>query len=166
MKSPEFRVALMLGGNVGETRQFFNKAIISLSEMAGQPERLSGIYISDPWGKKDQPDFLNQAVVLKTRLAPEELLEITKSIEQQLGRVKRVLNGPREIDIDILLYGDLIYSDQQLEIPHPRFHLRRFNLLPLAEIIPDWVHPVFHKSIATLLENCNDPLHVVKIEQS
>jgi len=152
----------MLGGNLGDTGLYFSKAIDLLNERVGPVVSVSEIYISEPWGISAQPVFRNQAIVLKTSLSPVLILEQTKKIESLLGRIKREVNGPREIDIDILLIENLVFSDSQLDIPHPRLHLRKFNLLPLAEIAADWIHPVFHESISELLTKCEDELQVTK----
>jgi len=163
MNKANFRVALMLGGNVGNTLYIFTQAKILLGESAGTIESVSEIYVSEPWGLDEQPAFMNQAILISTSLSPIELLSLTKAIELQLGRVKRELNGPREIDIDILLYEDFILKEDQLQIPHPRLHIRRFNLVPLAEIAPHWRHPVLKKTISELLLLCEDDLKVQKI---
>ena len=163
VKSIDYRVALMLGGNLGDTRRYLSEAIRLLAERIGKIERLSGIYLSQPWGLDNQPTFQNQAIVVISKLTPIEILENTKIIEGELGRIRRELNGPREIDIDILLFEEFAISEKDLEIPHPRLHLRNFNLVPLAEIAPDWVHPVFNRTISSLLEDCPDTLPVQKI---
>ncbi len=160
MKSKEIAVALMLGGNLGNTPVMFREAIRLLTAQAGHIEKSSSLYISEPWGLAAQPLFKNQAIVLQTKLSPKELLTKVKEIEKTLGRKTTAVNGPREIDIDILLYGSLIVHEAMLQIPHPRLHLRKFNLEPLSEIASGWVHPGLNKTIGELNDTCVDTLSV------
>lgn len=153
----------MLGGNLGNTNLVFYSAIQLLAEEAGTIEKTSSVYVSEPWGISDQPLFKNQALVLKTQLTPHELLVVAKGIEKKLGRKTTVINGPREIDIDILLFGDLIINEHDLQIPHARLHLRKFNLLPLSEIAAEWIHPVLKTTIRELNDGCTDTLTVEKM---
>lgn len=150
----------MLGGNLGDTLQKFREAIKHLAKRIGPVSLESKVYFSEPWGNPDQPVFMNQALVLKTTCSPRELLKEIKLIEQFMGRFEGEVNGPRLIDIDILLMDEQVYKDEKLEIPHPRLHLRNFNLVPLAELTPSWMHPVFKKSIAELRDQCSDTLKV------
>lgn len=150
----------MLGGNLDDTRRIFEEALNKIVQNAGELINKSAIYVSDPWGEKDQPAFLNQAVIICTTLQPIELLNTVLTIENELGRVRESKNGPRKLDIDILLFNDLVVEEQDLQIPHPRMHLRRFNLVPVAEIAPKRVHPVLNKSISELLSICTDSLNV------
>src|SRR5688572_17574764 len=136
------KVALMLGGNKGNIQLNFETAQRMLHEKAGKIEMLSSVYNSEPWGLAAQPEFKNQAIILCTALSPEALLEVCNEIETQIGKNKEEVNGPRAIDIDILLYSDKVIQSPGLTIPHPRLHLRKFNLLPLTEIAPEWIHPV------------------------
>ena len=115
--------------------------------------RVSGVYETDPWGFEDQPAFLNQAVEIETDLLPQELLAILKGIEETLGRVFTFRYGPRLIDIDILFYGSEIISLPDLQIPHPNLQERAFVLVPLAELIPEFIHPLFLSSIKQLMLN-------------
>ena len=150
----------MLGGNLGDTAEIFQKARTLLSQAAGEITAVSRIYQSEPWGMKDQPWFSNQALVLNTFLKPPDLLLSVQHIEQQLGRERTVRNGPRVIDIDILLYGNQVVQESGLTIPHPRMHLRKFNLEPLSEIAGFRIHPVLNKTIAELNDACTDILIV------
>ena len=122
--------------------------------------RKSSIYETAAWGFTEQEPFLNQVLCVSSTLAPHELLLKLLSIELQLGRKRAEKNGPRIIDIDILLYGDQIISERDLIVPHPRMADRRFVLTPLNEIAPDFVHPVFNKTISLLLSECQDSLEL------
>ena len=146
---------LGLGTNLGSRELNLSKALQSL---ANSPDlhiiRSSSFYETAPWGYTDQPNFLNCAVEIGTKLSPVELLELAKCIESDLGRQENFRYGPRLIDVDILLYGnETIHLDQpDLEIPHPRITERAFVLVPLTEIAPDIIDPMLNVSIADLLE--------------
>lgn len=114
--------------------------------------RTSSHYETEPWGVKDQPRFINMALEACTFLGPLNLLQLLKDIERSLGREQTIRWGPRTIDLDILFYDDLIFSSEDLIIPHPLLHERMFVLEPLAEISPDRVHPVLKKSVRSLLD--------------
>ncbi|MDE2842789.1 MAG: 2-amino-4-hydroxy-6-hydroxymethyldihydropteridine diphosphokinase, partial [Chloroflexota bacterium] len=114
---------------------------------------VSSVYETEPWGPVDQPNYLNIAVKIQTSLDPAELLATAKAIEQDIGRIPTVRFGPRSIDVDILLYGDLVidWSVPDLQIPHPRMSERAFVLAPLAEIAGEIVHPASKSPIADLV---------------
>jgi 2-amino-4-hydroxy-6-hydroxymethyldihydropteridine diphosphokinase len=122
---------------------------------------VSGVYETKPWGYLDQPDFLNQVIEGETELTPTRLLDFLKRIEKKMGREKNFRNGPRLIDLDILLYGDRVVHTTRLHIPHPELTERAFVLVPLAELAPELVHPVEGKRIAELLADAPDK-HEVK----
>ena len=124
----------------------------------------SAIYETAPWGKTDQPGFLNQCIEILTMNAPEELLRILQKIEKEIGRETTEKWGPRLIDIDILFYGDRSITLEQLTIPHPYLHQRRFTLLPLAEIAAEFRHPVINKTVKQLLKACDDKSDVQRYE--
>lgn len=132
------RVFLGLGGNIGEPAKAMAAALNALNANAdvcvGQ---VSALYRTPPWGKKDQPDFLNAAAEIRTNLTPRQLLDLCLKTERALKRARRERWGPRLIDIDILLFGEERISQGGLEIPHPRMLERAFVLVPLAEIAPD-----------------------------
>jgi 2-amino-4-hydroxy-6-hydroxymethyldihydropteridine diphosphokinase len=153
---------LLIGGNLGDRLQNLSEARKRISESCGDISKMSGIYETAAWGIGSQPDFLNQAILLKTDLPPLELLKKLLETELQMGRVRLEKNGPRTIDIDILLYNDRIMTGPGLEIPHPRMHLRRFVLTPLAEISPRKKHPQLGLTITELLDRCPDPLTVTR----
>ncbi|WP_455627658.1 2-amino-4-hydroxy-6-hydroxymethyldihydropteridine diphosphokinase [Parabacteroides chinchillae] len=143
---------LSLGTNIGNKRRNLITAAALLAERVGDILALSDIYETEPWGFESENTFLNAALALRTLLSPLELLDATRLIEIEMGRVEKS-NGTyqdRIIDIDILMYDDIVMQTLQLTIPHPLMHKRSFVMEPLAEIAPDVVHPVFHKTIAEL----------------
>ena len=115
-------------------------------------------------GLENQPDFYNQVIHIKTGLSAEQLIHAVLQIEEKMGRVRTVKMGPRIIDIDILFFNNEVIDEPGLIVPHPRMQERRFVLLPLAEIVADYVHPVLHKTVKLLLDECTDVLDVHKIE--
>ena len=129
-------------------------------------QKISSVYQTDPVGYETQAQFLNGVAAIQTNLPPLTLLHTLKDIETVVGRQRRIRWGPREIDLDILIYGDLCLHTEQLVIPHPEMHLRCFVLAPLAEIAPDLVHPVLKARVQTLLERLKDDTSVVKTEGS
>ena len=161
------KLFLLLGGNMGDKSMIFLKARRRLEEELGTISRKSSVYETEPWGFKSDDLFWNQVIILETPRSPEEALKITKSIEEELGRVRQAERYcSRLIDIDILFYDDMVSHEPQLELPHPRMIDRRFVLEPLSEIVPDMVHPLFGQSIAELLENCSDQLAVKKLDKA
>ena len=156
---------LLLGGNQGDKLQTFREACISLEKRVGKIVVKSSIYETEPWGFQSDDYFWNQALIVYTELPPEEVLQNTKRIEKELGRVRTEEKYcSRTIDIDILFYDNLILHSVDLELPHGRIIDRRFVLEPLAEIAPLFYHPVFNQTIAELLENCSDTLTVSRLE--
>lgn len=136
----EVSVYLSLGGNLGEPDKAMAAALRMLDAgPATQVVSVSSLYRTPPWGKTDQPDFLNAAAELRTTLSPRALLEACLDVERKLKRVRQERWGPRLIDIDILVFGDLTVHESGLELPHPRMLERAFVLAPLAEIAPDYV---------------------------
>lgn len=144
-------VYLGLGSNLGDRAATLAAALQKLDSPELRLMRASGLYETEPIGLKDQPWFLNQVAEFQTTLFPLQLLQRTKKIENELGRKRDIRNGPRTLDIDILLYGSAIVQSEELEIPHPRFRQRRFVLTPLAELNPDLRDPVSGQQIKALL---------------
>jgi len=152
---------LLLGSNLGNRESMLEKALIGIRSEIGEVNRKSKIYETEPWGYEDDKMYLNQVFEVNTDLSPQQLMDHILKIEKRLGRVR--LDGEisaREIDIDILLYDDIVIQEKDLIIPHPRFHLRKFALLALAELDGSLIHPVMDCSVKKLLEKCEDPLEV------
>lgn len=156
-------IFLLLGTNLGDRAGHLATARTALAARAGHLVNASALYETVAWGRTDQPDFLNQAIALSSSLEAHALLEVMLDIEQSLGRVRREHWGPRVIDIDLLLYSDHVIDTPTLQVPHPRMPLRRFALMPLAEIAGGVIHPVLHKKISELLAECPDQLAVKKL---
>lgn len=152
---------LLLGTNEGERQTNLAKAIELINKWAGKVIAQSSVYETAPWGKTDQASFLNMAISIETDLPPLVLLEHLKDIEKQVGRVSTEKWGPRVIDIDILFYGDEVVQVPELQVPHPYLPVRRFALLPMAQIAGGLVHPVLRRTVSELLEECPDGSEVV-----
>ncbi len=145
------RALLSLGANLGDRKAHLAAALRLLqAHPAIELRAVSWCYETEPVGGVDQPPFLNLAAEIETALAPLELLNAAKDIEERLGRVESVHWGPRDIDIDIVLCGDHIIESARLTVPHPEFRRRAFVLCPMTEIAPDAVDPVTGKTVAEL----------------
>jgi len=153
---------LGLGSNLGDRKANLGKAIQLLSQMLSV-EQVSSVYETQPVGYEEQPLFLNAVCRATTEIGPFQLLSLIKGIEVAMDRVPSFPNAPRTIDIDILLYGNLIVEAPQLIIPHPRLIERAFALIPLAEIAPDLIHPVSGRSIRDLASGVQGRERVRKI---
>ena len=143
-------VHLLLGSNLGNRKEILDKAIELIIRKIGVIVSQSKDYETKPWGVTDQPDFLNLAITIHTKLKPLEILEQTQAIENQLGRVRKEKWGARLIDIDLIFYGNEIIDEPNLKVPHPLMQERDFALIPLAEIAPNFVHPVFGETVLEL----------------
>jgi 2-amino-4-hydroxy-6-hydroxymethyldihydropteridine diphosphokinase len=146
------RVYISTGSNMGNRELMLKTAAQKLNEQAGTVMRESSIIETRAWGKTEQPNFLNQVLELQTAMQPEELMQTLLQIEREMGRVREEKWGPRLIDLDILLFEDLIYSSDTLQIPHPFLHERLFVLKPLFELAPDLMHPELKLTVGQLLE--------------
>jgi 2-amino-4-hydroxy-6-hydroxymethyldihydropteridine diphosphokinase len=153
-------VYLSLGSNVGDREAHLHAAIEALPPAGVRVRQLSSIYETEPVDYLDQPWFLNCVVEAETELTPQALLAALRSIESQLASQKQFAKGPRKIDLDILLYGPETINTPDLQVPHPRMHLRRFVLTPLAEIAPGLTHPAWPGSVTELLQRVADPSQV------
>lgn len=157
------RSYLGLGSNIGDRQANIIEAIKRLNAVPGIViVGRSSLYETEPIGYKDQGWFINAVIGIKTTLSPGSLLDVCLGIEDEMGRIRRTEKGPREIDIDILLYGDLTVDEAGLKIPHPSMHVRRFVLVPLLEIAPDLCHPLLKKSVKALLMDLGDTGRVDK----
>ncbi len=145
------RIFLALGSNIEDRKQHIETAIVLLREKV-HDITVAPLYETTPRYFEDQQNFLNTVLSGVTDLEPRELLRFTQAVQQEVGRVERFRNGPREIDIDILFYDNLVYKDEELEIPHPRLQERDFVLQPFSDIDPDFSHPVLKKTIRALLD--------------
>lgn len=150
-------VYLLLGSNLGNRNEILASARERINAEIGAIENLSAVYSSPPWGYSSSYAFLNQVVLIKTSYNPVRLLEIIKDLEKEAGRIKKAGGySDRLLDIDILFYGNEIIDSENLKIPHPGLHLRRFTLVPLNEIAPGLIHPVLGKPVSQLLGSCED----------
>ena len=156
-------VVLLLGSNMGDSLACLKTAIHHIENRLSPIIMASSLYKTAASGKVNQADFYNQVVAIKSSLTPEEILTITLDIEMQMGRERIEKWAERVIDIDILFYGNDIIDNPNLKVPHPYLHVRRFTLIPLQEILPQFVHPVFNKTIDALLDNCSDIGKVEKL---
>lgn len=148
---------LGLGSNLGDKKGYLDNAVKALDEAKGcHVERVSSYQVTEPYGGVEQDDFLNACLILKTLLTPEELLEKLHEIEQSAHRERIVHWGPRTLDLDILMYDDVVMETDELVIPHVEMHLRSFVLNPLREIAPNKRHPVIGKTVSQLVDSLTE----------
>jgi len=140
-----------MGSNLGDRYGNLSRALTLMSKRL-DIKAISSPYETEPEGYREQPDFLNTVVRAETNMSARDLLKFLKSIEEKLGRRPSFPNAPREIDLDILLYGDSVIEQMDLFVPHPRLHTRAFMLVPLMELNPELAHPALHKTIREMLE--------------
>lgn len=156
------KVVLALGGNKGDVNQTFIETKQFIEKKIGAITKSSSLYKTAAWGISNQPDFINQVIIVETKLNPLELLNACLKTEKELGRVRIPENRWKErvIDIDILFYNNEIILLPNLEIPHPEIENRKFILVSLTEILPNFIHPKLKKSIKSILKSCSDTLKV------
>ncbi|MBN2857762.1 MAG: 2-amino-4-hydroxy-6-hydroxymethyldihydropteridine diphosphokinase [Candidatus Delongbacteria bacterium] len=150
------KILLSIGSNMGDSRKNIENAVRALKEKAFLTEKVSSIYVTEPVHFKDQDDFLNIAVSGRFDGEPGELLSVISSIEDSMERVRVLKYGPRTIDIDIILAGDMMIRSTDLTVPHPEYKSRKFVLVPACEIEPELKDPLTGKTIVTVLSECKD----------
>jgi|SRR5690606_41624087 len=157
-------VYLLLGANLGDRFIQMSNAFAEIETHIAPIIKSSSLYQTEAWGKEEEPPYLNQVVCLESNLTPQALLKSINTVEDKLGRTRKVKWESRIIDIDILFYDELILNEPDLIIPHPYIAQRKFTLIPLAEIAADLIHPVLKKDVKALLLALDDPLEVKKID--
>lgn len=155
---------LHLGSNSGDRLQMLSSAIQAIESKIGKVVDKSSIYETEPWGLKEQEDFLNQALIVDSNHSVDEVFTITKEIEKDLGSAKTVQWGPRAIDIDILYADHLVLDTPSLKIPHPQLYNRNFVLIPLMEIAGDFIDPLKNISIEEIYDECEDEGEVLILD--
>ena len=161
------RCLILFGSNMGDKNKIYTQACLLINNRCGRIVAQSSAYESEPWGFEAKEWFLNRLIVVETELEPEAMMQQLLDIEAELGRVRHPEAGgyaSRTADLDILYYGSRIVLTDSLTIPHPRLHQRRFALLPLCEVVPEFVHPAFNMTQTELLKRCFDFSEVRKIE--
>ena len=153
-----------MGGNLGDVVSHFQFALDGLDEL-GQVQLKSSLYRTTPVGVSDlQEDYLNAVVALETELGPQELLEELQNIEHARGRERFIKNGARTLDLDLLAHGQDLLETEHLILPHPRMWDRAFVLVPLADILPDWTHPLHHQTVSERVEQLEEEGIVLEAE--
>lgn len=158
---------ILFGSNMGDKNEIFAQACLLINNRCGRIVAISSSYESEPWGFEADERFLNRLVIVETELEPEAMLRQLLEIEKELGRVRHPeAKGytSRTADLDILYFGDRVMVTDSLVVPHPKLHKRRFALLPLCEVEPQFVHPAFHLTQTELLERCPDTSEVRKMD--
>jgi 2-amino-4-hydroxy-6-hydroxymethyldihydropteridine diphosphokinase len=151
---------LSLGGNLGNTREIFEGAYPLIEKKIGKISVYSSIYQTEAWGPIPQADFLNQVLLISTKLSAQACLTEILAIEKEFGRERKERWGPRTLDLDILYYSDVTIAEEDLTVPHPRIAERKFILTPLAEIAPEFQDPALFKTMVELLDSCTDSSQV------
>jgi 2-amino-4-hydroxy-6-hydroxymethyldihydropteridine diphosphokinase len=158
------KIYLLIGSNMGDRKQYLNQAKDLIQKNIGKIRKQSRLYETQAWGNTNQPDFLNQALLVDTPQLPHDILKNILKIETEMGRVRTEKWAERLIDIDILLIDNQVINTKDLTVPHPQLHERNFALIPLMEIGGDVEHPVFNKTIDEVYDACKDPLDVFLVE--
>jgi len=159
-------VFILLGGNIEPRLKFMAEARLEVEQNVGKLLASSAIYESESWGFNSDANFINQVLKVRTVMKVNDILQTAMEIENKLGRVRND-NGKyasRTMDVDILYFNSEIIDEENLTVPHPRLHLRRFTLLPLVEIAPDFIHPLLKKSNEELLQLCGDKGNVQRLD--
>lgn len=159
-------VYLGIGGNLGDRLKNIEQVLNLISERISVPEKLSSVYVSEPWGFEHAKYFTNAVVMIKTNKTADEIFTITTAIELEMKRVRSNSGYQgRTMDIDILFYGEQIIENESLTVPHPKISERLFVLLPMCEIAPDFIHPEIGKDILQLLRECSDSGKIRKLNK-
>jgi 2-amino-4-hydroxy-6-hydroxymethyldihydropteridine diphosphokinase len=162
------KVAILLGNNIDDGRDYLQEARAAINTQIGTIVSVSSVYSSPPWGYLSNNSYKNQVVICTSEYPPLTILSRILTIETNLGRIRNHSSATyqdRTIDIDILLYNSDIVQHEQLEIPHPRMHLRKFCLLPLAQLEANWIVPTSNKSVQELLIQCEDTSEVIEMDK-
>jgi len=149
-------IFLQLGSNMGERNEYLQNAVTLIIEEIGIVQKKSKVYESVPWGVENQNNYLNQILQIRSEFSADEILVKVLRIEDKIGRIRNEKWGERIIDIDILFFNDLIVEKEGICIPHIHLHSRKFVLIPLNEIAPNFTHPKYNKTINELLSECKD----------
>jgi 2-amino-4-hydroxy-6-hydroxymethyldihydropteridine diphosphokinase len=158
------RIFIGLGSNLGDRMYYLHQALVEIANSRQIIiKKYSSVYETEPVGKKEQPQFLNMVAELESTLLPQDLLQRLKEIENTLGRTHSEHWGPREIDLDILYYGNEVFNGEKLRLPHPEIVNRRFVLVPMEEIAGEFLDPKQCLSMKELLQHCSDTRTVRKI---
>lgn len=158
------RIVILLGTNLDNRLINLQKAELEIGHRVGAVFQRSKIYQTAPWGNLEQEDFLNQILIIESNKNPHEVLSLLLTIELEMGRVRNQQYEPRIIDLDIIYFGDEIIETKDLIVPHPFIQDRRFTLVPLVELIPNLVHPVFKRTNYELLLQTTDDSSVIIYE--
>jgi 2-amino-4-hydroxy-6-hydroxymethyldihydropteridine diphosphokinase len=159
-------VYLITGGNLGDRKNNLLVAGELIEDRIGKIIKSSKIYETQAWGNTNQPSFYNEVHIVKSKLSAEEVMNRILEIEKEMGRIRTIKNAARIIDIDILFFNKEIFNTPNLIVPHIEIPNRRFVLMPLAELSPDFIHPVLNRSIKDLLSTCKDQLEVVPLDST
>jgi len=159
------KVFISIGSNLGDRKANCKRALVEMTKFSNIV-KVSSLYETEPVGNENQPEFINLAAEISTDLSPYKLLRHLNEIEERLGRIRTEKWGPRTIDLDIIFYGDLILSDETLNIPHIEAHVRQFVLEPVCEIEPDLIYPGLGIPVCEVLQKIKDKKSVVKMNIS